>query len=130
MSDQEKKDFSIRIGGDVGDNAVIGDFSHNKGDINSKNRSTEKDETKEEAFIRLTNEFLELIEKEGLPSEVTEEPIELVKANQKLVESGNPSKIIMNSLKNVLDQMKRFIPEQSPLLTNIGSISQIISLFQ
>ncbi|MFC7441065.1 hypothetical protein [Laceyella putida] len=128
----ERTNFSIHVGGDVGNNAMIGDFSRNQGTINSHNRvnaELEK-ESKVAELKRLIEEFSHLTEQsKELSTEEREESLELMELNHRFIEEGKPKRAVLKSLVTHLDDIKSKLKADSPLLTNVGSISQILSLF-
>ncbi|MFC7443147.1 hypothetical protein [Laceyella putida] len=127
--------FHIHVGGDVGNNSVIGDFSGNSGDINSNNvnsnnNAAEGEETKEQAFVRLSNELLQLLEQStDLLEQEKKEVVDLVSASQPSVQKGEPNTTILTLLRQKLTILREKISQPSPILQNMASLSEVIGLF-
>ncbi|MBH8605528.1 MULTISPECIES: hypothetical protein [unclassified Thermoactinomyces] len=136
MSEQEDKNgVNIHINGSIHGSALIGDFTNNKGNLNSNNQiyigtNGENQFSKEEELKKLINEFKRLIEmnQEILPID-KKDTIELIDVNQQFIETGQPKESVIKLLIRQLGVLKDKLCEDLPLLTNISSIIQILGMF-
>ncbi|MBS7529366.1 hypothetical protein IC619_002500 [Hazenella sp. IB182353] len=130
---QLKNGIHSQIEGNVGGSILIGDFSNNKGAINSNNQihqTRQEDQFSVEDFKELAKEFYELVERNNnISREEKEDSIELMQLNVQQIESGDPKRSIMKSLMQHLQQLKYKLNDNCPLLINIGALTQVLSFF-
>ncbi|MDA8354039.1 MAG: hypothetical protein M0Z65_12875 [Firmicutes bacterium] len=128
MNEKRKGDFTINIGGSVNERSLIGDFSGNNNIIyNEQSKMTDE---KLKNLEHLIQEFIKLIQSSRpISDEEIETTVKLLQKNQQMIKDRQADSTLIKASKLHLKGIKEKLKDDSPLLDNIGSISQILSLF-